>query len=169
MWLPVSILAQQTQQPSPVTLVQAVQAAVERNPARKLALADMQASLADLKLAKSSLLPHAAFSEIATRGNDPVYVFGSELRQQRFTAADFALNVLNTPPPLGNFASRFSGTWNLFDSFATWHGIDRAERMRDAAGSELEERIKDSAYQTGTYPPSSVAKLNANGAFSRCI
>lgn len=153
MWLPSSILAQETQQPSPVTLVQAVHAALERNPARKLALADTRASLADLRLAKSSLLPHAAFSEIATRGNDPVYVFGSELRQQRFTAADFALNVLNTPLPLGNFASRFSGTWNLFDSLATWHGINRAERMRDAAASELDRtdqeivfRVVDSYY-----------------------
>jgi outer membrane protein len=60
--------------------------------------------------------------------NDPVYVFGSKLRQQRFTAADFALNRLNSPLPFGNFATRFGGTWNLFDSFASWHGINQTNR-----------------------------------------
>jgi outer membrane protein len=134
MWLANSTSAQQT---SPLTLEQAVQMAMERNPAHKLALADTRASLEDVRAAKSSLLPHATFSEIATRGNDPVYVFGSELRQQRFTAADFALNALNAPLPLGNFATRFDGTWNLFDSFATWHGINRAKQMQDAASDEL--------------------------------
>lgn len=151
---PSSILAQQPQQLSPLTLPEAVQMALERNPAHKFALADTRASLADVKTARSSLLPHAAFSEVATRGNDPVYVFGSELRQQQFMAADFALNALNAPLPLGNFATRFSGTWNLFDSLGTWHGINRAERMREAAGSELDRtdqeivfRVVDSYYR----------------------
>lgn len=72
MSFPGSILAQNAQQTSAMTLVQAVQAGFERNPARKLALADARISLGDLKIAKSSLLPHATFSEIATRGNDPV-------------------------------------------------------------------------------------------------
>ncbi len=83
-----------------------------------------------------------------------MYVFGSELRQQQFMAADFALNALNAPLPLGNFATRFSGTWNLFDSLGTWHGINRAERMREAAGSELDRtdqeivfRVVDSYYR----------------------
>jgi len=130
--------AQQTQQPSPITLQQAVNIALEKNPERKAALADTRAASADVREARSFLLPHAAFSETVTRGNDPVYVFGSKLRQQRFTTADFALNVLNTPTPFGNFATRFGGTWNLFDSFGTWRAINRAERMRDAAGHQLD-------------------------------
>lgn len=147
MWFPSFSLAQQPQQASPLTLAQAVQAALERNPAHKLALADTRANLADVKTAKASVLPHAAFSEIATRGNDPVYVFGSELRQQRFTAADFAVNALNTPLPLGNFATRFGGTWNLFDSFSSWHGIRRAERMREAAGSALDRTDQEIVFR----------------------
>jgi outer membrane protein TolC len=67
-----------------------------------------------------------------------VYVFGSKLRQQRFATADFALNVLNTPTPFGNFATRFGGTWNLFDSFGSWRAVNRAERVKDAAGHQLE-------------------------------
>jgi outer membrane protein TolC len=120
-----------------VTLQQAVKIALEKNPQRKAALADVNMASADIKLARSALLPRAAFSEIITRGNDPVYVFGSELRQHGFSAADFGLNVLNTPTPLSNFATRFGGTWNLFDSFASWRGVDRAERVKEAAGQEL--------------------------------
>jgi outer membrane protein len=132
------LCAQQTQQPSPITLQQAVNIALEKNPERKAALADTRAASADVREARSFLLPHVAFSETATRGNDPVYVFGSKLRQQRFTTADFALNVLNTPTPFGNFATRFGGTWNLFDSFGSWRAVNRAERVKDAAGHQLE-------------------------------
>jgi outer membrane protein len=147
------LLAQQVAQPSPVTLQQAVNIALEKNPERKAALADTRATLADIKQARSFLLPRITFSEAITSGNDPVYVFGSKLRQQRFTTADFALNTLNTPTPFGNFATRFGGTWNLFDSFASWRAVNRAERMKEAAGHQLERadqeivfRVVDSYY-----------------------
>ena len=151
--IPGLLFAQQAQQPSPLTLQQAVSIALEKNPERKAALADTKAASADVKEARSFLLPHVTFSETATRGNDPVYVFGSKLRQQRFTTADFALNVLNTPTPFGNFATRFGGTWNLFDSFGSWRAVNRAERVKDAAGHQLERtdqeiifRVVDSYY-----------------------
>ncbi|MGB0036085.1 MAG: TolC family protein [Candidatus Acidiferrales bacterium] len=136
--IPGMLFAQQAQQASPITLQQAVNIALEKNPERKAALADTKAASADVRVARSFLLPHVSFSETATRGNDPVYVFGSKLRQQRFTTADFALNVLNTPAPFGNFATRFGGTWNLFDSFGSWRAINRAEHVKDAAGHQLE-------------------------------
>lgn len=136
--VPPFVLAQQAAEPSRLTLQQAVSIALEKNPERKAALADTKAAAADVKEARSSLLPHVTFSETATEGNDPVYVFGSKLRQQRFTTADFALNVLNTPAPYGNFATRLGGTWNLFDSFGSWRAVSRAERVKDAAGHQLE-------------------------------
>src|SRR5579864_1050214 len=151
--IPGLLCAQQRQQPSPITLQQAVNIALEKNPERKAALADTRAASADVREARSFLLPHVTFSETATRGNDPVYVFGSKLRQQRFTTADFGLNVLNTPTPFGNFATRFGGTWNLFDSFASWRSVNRAERIKDAIGHQLERtdqeilfRVVDSYY-----------------------
>ena len=102
---------------TPITLPQAIQITLEKNPLRKAAVADQKAAAAGLKQARSMMLPQVAFTQTATRGNDPVYVFGTKLRQQRFTAADFALNQLNTPAPINNFSSRFAGEWNLFDSF----------------------------------------------------
>jgi outer membrane protein len=129
---------QQAAQNEPLTLQQALSIALEKNPARKIALAEEKAASAGADEARSALLPHAGFSETATRSNDPVYVFGSKLRQRRFTAADFGLSALNTPPPFGNFSTRLDGTWNLFDSFASWHGISRAQRMKEAAAHQLD-------------------------------
>ncbi len=120
-----------------LTLADAVKIALKNNPQRKAALADTRMASADIKEARSALLPRLLFSETITRGNDPVYVFGSRLRQQRFTTADLALNALNYPTPLGNYATRFGGTWNLFDSMASWHGVDRARRAQDASGEQL--------------------------------
>ena len=127
-------------EPSPLSLQQAASLALENNPLRKAALADKKASAAGVQEARSFLMPHVTFSELATRGDDPVYVFGSKLRQQRFTADNFAppLNKLNSPLPYGNFSTRFGGTWNLFDSFASWHGINRAKEMNVAASYQLE-------------------------------
>ena len=151
--LPSLLFAQQTHEPSRLTLQQAVSISLEKNPERKAALADTKAASADVKEARSFLLPHVTFSESVTLGNDPVYVFGSKLRQRRFTTADFALNVLNTPAPFGNFATRFGGTWNLFDSFGSWRAVNRAERVKDATGHQLERtdqeivfRVVDSYY-----------------------
>jgi outer membrane protein TolC len=132
---------------SPLTLQQAVTIALEKNPLHKAALAETHASSADVEAARSFLIPHLSFSETATRGNDPVYVFGSELRQQRFTTADFALNKLNTPLPFGNFATRFGGTWNLFDSFASWRGLNRARWMNEAAAHQLDRTDQEIVFR----------------------
>jgi len=115
-----------------------VNIALEKNPERKAALAEARVASAEVREARSFLLPHVTFTETATRSNDPVYVFGSKLRQRRFTTADFALNVLNTPAPFGNYTTRFGGTWNLFDSLASWRAVHRAERIEEAAGHQLE-------------------------------
>jgi outer membrane protein len=146
-WILPAAPAQQTAGPLPLTLQQAATIALEKNPLRKAAIADTRASSADVREARSILLPRLTFSETATRGNDPVYVFGSRLRQRRFTADDFSLNNLNTPSPLGNFSTRFGGTWNLFDSFASWHGVNRARQMSEAAGHQLERTNQEIVFK----------------------
>ena len=131
-------LSQIAAESTPLSLQQAARIALEKNPLRKVALADRKAAAADTDEARSFLLPHVKFTETAARGNDPVYVFGSRLRQQRFTTNDFALNRLNRPSPFGDFTTRFAGTWNLFDSFASWRAVSRAREMDGAAVHQLE-------------------------------
>ncbi len=145
--LPLATASAQQDHPSPLTLQQAVNIALEKNPLHKVALADTKAVSADVREARSFLMPRITFSETATRGNDPVYVFGSELRQRRFTKADFALNTLNSPLPMGNFTTRFAGSWNLFDSFASWHGINLAKKMTEAAGQQLDRTDQEIVFR----------------------
>jgi outer membrane protein len=131
----------------PLTLQQAVQIALNKNPVRKAAAADTRVATANVQQARSFLVPHLTFSEIATRGNDPVYVFGSKLRQHRFTTADFALNKLNTPLPFGNFTTRLGGSWSLFDSFANWHGVSRAKHENDAIKHQLDRTDQEIVFR----------------------
>ncbi|HEU5402624.1 MAG TPA: TolC family protein [Terriglobales bacterium] len=121
------------QQATPLTKAQAVAIAIEKNPFRKMALADERAASAGVEMAQSSLFPRVTFSETATDGNDAVYAFGTRLRQARFTQADFAIDRLNYPDAIGNFSSRLGGAWNIFNSFQTTREISRARNLHLAA------------------------------------
>ena len=119
----------------PLTLRQAIDRALGQNPQAAVARADGQEAKAAASLARTQLLPQLNFTEDISRGNDPVYVFGTRLRQRQFTQADFALNSLNFPQPIGNFATRFSGSWTAFDSFKTQREIHRADLFSQSASS----------------------------------
>ena len=146
-WLTVAGLqaswAQETQSsaaaaPS-LTLRQAIDEALGKNPEAAVAQADLKAATAGVSAARTGLLPRLNFAEDISRGNDPVYVFGTRLRQQQFTSADFALNSLNKPTPVGNFATRFSGQWMLFNWFGTQEQIHGA-RFGAAGASAMSEQ-----------------------------
>lgn len=124
-------------QPS-LTLNDAVRMALETNPLRKAAMAESKVASAGVREARSVLFPRISFSEVAIRSNDPVFVFGTKLRQERFAASDFALNALNTPTPIGNFTSKFAGQWRLFDSFQNYRSVQRARLIDQAARQQLQ-------------------------------
>jgi len=126
-----------------LSLSDAVALALEKNPVRKAALAEQRAAKAGVGMSRSYLLPHVMFGEGFTRGDDPVYVFGSKLRQQRFTAADFSLSSLNTPAPLNNWSTRLMTQWNLFDSGASWLALARAKKLAEASGQQVERQDQE--------------------------
>lgn len=132
---------------SPLTLKRAVSIALERNPFRKMALADAASAQAGVTLSRSSFFPIVSVSETATVGNDPVYAFGTRLRQGRFTQADFAVNRLNFPTTIGNYATRIGGQWNIFDSLATTFEIKRAQSLQGAAQKQLSRADQQVVYQ----------------------
>jgi outer membrane protein TolC len=119
----------------PLTLRQAIDQALGQNPASAMANAGGQEARSAATMARTQLLPHLNFTEDISRGDDPVYAFGTRLRQRQFTQDDFALNDLNRPQPIGNFATRFSGSWTAFDSFKTQREIRRADLFRASASS----------------------------------
>ena len=136
------------QAPSGMTLAQAADIALATNPEQKLSLAEHKAAIADVAVAKSGFLPHVSFTESAMAGNDPVFAFGTRLRQGRFTAEDFALQRLNYPDSIGDFSARLSGHWTLFDSFSTKLALKRARWMEQSAQHNLERAAQQTVYAT---------------------
>ncbi len=137
----------QAQELRPLTLGSAVEIALEKNPIRKAALADTKAGVAGIREARAGLLPQIGFTESAIRGNDPVFAFGTRLRQQRFAETDFALNALNRPTPVSDVSSRFSGQWTIFDSRRSWLAVSRAKLMSDAASRQLERTDQELVFR----------------------
>jgi outer membrane protein TolC len=135
--------AQESAEVSPVTLAQAVQSALQQNPAFRTSQDDADAARARLKQVQSAWYPRFDFHQDFTRGNNPIYVFGTKLTQRQFTAADFALNRLNTPTPLDNFQARFDGQWRLFDSGQTIFHQRSAKRLVTVTDFQTEQARQD--------------------------
>ena len=143
--LPLAAAGQDT---APLSLVEAVRMTLANNPLHCVAMAETKAASATAREARAPLLPKITFAENFTGGNDPVFVFGAKLRQQEFTARDFALNQLNRPAPIGNYSSRFIGQWNLFDSTQSWKALERAKYLNLAAEQQLTRTDQELMYQT---------------------
>ena len=141
-------LAAIAQDATPLSLPEAVRMTLANNPMHKAALAETKAASAGVRAARAPLLPKITFAENFTGGNNPVFVFGTKLQQQIFTARDFELNQLNRPAPIGNYASRFSGQWNLFDSTQSWKALDRAKYLNFAANEQLNRTDQELVFQT---------------------
>jgi outer membrane protein len=124
-------------QTEPLTLGQAVDIALERNPQHKASLAEHRAAAASVREVQSAYFPRLTFSETAVASNDPVFVFGARLRQNRFTTADFALNQLNNPAAIGNFTTRLGLEWLVFDSFLTAAKARQAAHQSAASSQRL--------------------------------
>jgi len=120
----------------PLTLKQAIVLALKQNPEEAEAHATVDESRAGTAQARTALLPQIHFTEDMSRGDDPVYVFGARLRQQQFTQADFAIDSLNRPAPIGNFSTRLSGGWQVFDSLRTERLIRGAALIEKSAVSQ---------------------------------
>ncbi|MGH9560721.1 MAG: TolC family protein, partial [Terracidiphilus sp.] len=120
----------------PLTLRQAIEQALRQNPEAAAARAGVDEARSENSLARSALLPQVSFTEDLSEGDDPVYAFGTRLRQQRFTQANFAVASLNNPGPIGNASTRISGGWQLFDSLRTERQIHGAKLMEKSAASQ---------------------------------
>jgi len=121
-----------------LTLRQALDRALGQNPQAAAARADVQAASAGAAMAQAELWPRLNFTEDLSRGNDPVYVFGTRLRQQRFAQSDFSLASLNRPAPTGNFVTRFSGQWMVFNWFETQQQM-RGARLETESTKSMEK------------------------------
>ncbi len=137
------LLAQETQTTGSLTLAQAVRMALDQNPAFRESSDEAEAARARLKQVQAGWFPRFDFHQDFTRGNNPVYVFGTKLTQRQFSTDDFRLNALNTPLPLDNFQTRLDGRWRVFDSGETLFHQRSARKLVTAADFETEQARQD--------------------------
>jgi outer membrane protein len=124
--------------PSTLSLHQAVQIALGENPT--LAAARSQVEIAEQRVVqgRAGFLPRLNVSEGFQRTNNPTQVFSNTLNQENFTASDFALNRLNQPNAMNDYATNVTATWPLYDGGQSWHGWQQAKLGKDASTCAFE-------------------------------
>ena len=98
-----------------LTLAQAVARALENNPDLAIDAPGQKAARSDFAATRAGYLPRLDFEQSYLAGNNPVFVFGTLLTQQRFTAANFALPSLNSPDAVNNLQTRVTVQQNIWD------------------------------------------------------
>lgn len=80
-----------------------VQRVLDRHPATRAAEARVSQAESGLKEIQMAHWPGLSVESSATRGDNPVYVFGSLLGQRRFGPQNFVIDTLNAPDILTNY------------------------------------------------------------------
>ena len=122
----------------PLTLAQAVEIALAKNPLTRVTAAGRELADAHLAVARATRWPFLQASEMVTRSNNPVFVFGSLLEQGRFGADNFALSSLNHPDALTNFRSGLSVRVPVYDQRQSKTRIDLARLGQQQADHQTE-------------------------------
>ncbi len=110
-----------------LSLSEAVARALENNPDLAVDLPGRKAALSEFKATRAGYLPRLDFEQSYLAGNNPVFVFGTLLTQQKFTAENFALPSLNAPSAIDNLQTRATVQQNIWDFGRT---RDRREQAR---------------------------------------
>lgn len=122
-----------------LTLREAVDEALSRNPAIAAADAQQRIAEAHVREARAARFPRLDVTESVTRGNNPVFVFGSLLEQGRFAARHFDPAFLNAPDALTNFRAAATARVVVFDGVRTSTAIRQAGNGTERARLGLEE------------------------------
>jgi outer membrane protein len=123
----------------PLTLRDAVDAALSRNPAVVSSAARERSAAARDTEARAARFPRIELTESATRGNNPVFVFGSLLEQGAFAARHFDPAFLNAPDALTNYRAALTARFAIFDRLHTSTAIRQSGNGVERASAESEE------------------------------
>ena len=126
-------------------LAQAVDAALHNHPTAKASRLGMEQARNRAAEVLAERVPKITVSETMTRGNNPVFVFGSLLEQSRFGPANFDLPALNNPASLTNFRTAISANLPVFDGRKTSARVAQASIGKDVAllqNQAAEQRVR---------------------------
>lgn len=122
----------------PLSMTQAIEAALRNNPEIQAARHQLQAAEAQVEQSRAPLLPQLDVSESFNRTNSPLWAFGTKLNQTTITAADFAPERLNNPDAVNNYTTALTLSWQLFDGGQSWIGWNQARTNQKATDFALE-------------------------------
>lgn len=117
-------------------------------PSLKKRYEKLEQTKAERNLAIADLFPHIRGIFGTETSDDPVFVFGSLLRQKAFTQQNFELNSLNSPRHRTNYHFGIEGEMLLFDSFNTISKIRSARRAVKSADLEADFTEMEAAIVT---------------------
>jgi len=141
-----SLTAWASAQSGGTSLGAAVDAVLQRDPGVAGAKYRVQEADATLRETQMKRLPSLTVNSSFTRGDNPVYAFGTLMNQKSFTQADFAIDSLNNPGLLSNFRNSFELGVPLFTGFEL-QSFERLGRLgRDAAASGQELTVQNTRY-----------------------
>ena len=125
--------AQEVETERRLSLEEAVAEALSGNADLAIAVAESRAAEAAALGAAAFTWPHVQVESGITRSTDPVFAFGTKLRQARFLAEDLALEALNDPGPVEDWSTTIGFRWEAL-SPARWMGWKAARGQAEAAG-----------------------------------
>ncbi|HSG46660.1 MAG TPA: TolC family protein [Longimicrobiales bacterium] len=131
----------------PLTLQEAVTAALDGN--RGLAAAEARADAAALgaRAGEGFLFPNVQATAGAMRTNDPVGVFGTKLRQRRFAAEDFDVGALNDPDAVTDWTAGIGAQWDIAQ-LHRWVERDAGDARSRAAEAMLDRTREGTVFRT---------------------
>ncbi|HXW07090.1 MAG TPA: TolC family protein [Vicinamibacterales bacterium] len=129
----------------PLALDTAVRTVLAQNASLRAARAAASEAGERVTAARSGYFPRVSVAESWQRGDQPVYVFSSLLSARNFTAADFTLDALNHPDPVGFFQTRFGVEQLVFDFGRQGASAGAASLHRDIATLTVDQAAADLA------------------------
>lgn len=131
----------------PITLEEAIAEALRGNASLRAARASQAAADAEARGAAAPLWPSLSVDAGYVRSNDPVFVFGTKLRQGTFSEADFGLEELNNPAAINDWSSGVELRWDLLDP-TRWASRSAARHRAGAASWSAERSREATVLQT---------------------
>src|SRR5215471_10301862 len=131
-----------------LSLREALQDALTHNGSLLAAQGSVREAEARVRQARAPLFPRVSVTESWQRSDQPVFVFSALLSSRKFTAANFAIDSLNNPNPLGFFHGTLSLEQLVFDGGRTRAATQVAALQRDIADFSADATASDVAVRT---------------------
>ncbi len=134
----------------PLTVEQAVSAALDANPAVHAAEARAGADTARLAQARGHRWGRLDLAETFSYSDNPAEVFAFTLNQERFDFDSFFTSDPNRPDALSTFITSIDYTLPIYTGGRLGARTDQAEAMAAAGGAELRHTAEQVAFDTTT-------------------